>query len=90
MSPSGPSTIVCDVGALVPDGVAVDALARLQLAARKLGFEVRLRHVSRELQELLAFTGLSEVLRVETGGQVEQREQRVGVEKERELHDPAV
>ena len=90
MSLPDTSTIVCDVGAVVPDGVAVDALARLQLAARRLGFEVRLRHASRELQELLAFAGLNEVLRVETGGQAEQREQRVGVEKERELEDPAV
>ena len=89
MSPPGPSTVVCDVGALAPDGVAVDVLARLQLAARRLGLEIRLRHASRELQQLLAFVGLDDVLRVEPGGQAEQREQRVGVEEERELDDPA-
>ena len=89
MSPPGPSTIVCDVGALAPDGVAVDTLARLQLAARRVGLELRLRHASRELLELLAFAGLEEVLRVEAGGQAEQREERVGVEEERELDDPA-
>ena len=89
MSPPRPSTIVCDVGALAPDGVAVDTLARLQLAARRVGLEIRLRHTSGELQQLLAFVGLDDVLRVEPGGQAEQREQRVGVEEERELDDPA-
>jgi hypothetical protein len=89
MTAPSPNTIVCDVGALAPDAVAIDALARLQLAARRLGLEIRLRHASSELQELLAFAGLRDVLRVEAGGQAEQREQRVGVEEERELDDPA-
>ena len=60
------STIVCDVGALPPDATVIDALARLQLTARRLGLEVRLRHASNELQDLLAFAGLGDVLRVET------------------------
>ena len=85
-----PSTIVCDVGTLAPDVAAIDALARLQLAARRLGLEIRLRHASSELQCLLAFVGLSEVLRLETGGQPEEREERLGAEEERELGDPAV
>lgn len=88
MTARRPSTIVFDVGALAPDAVAVDALARLQLTARRLGLEIRLRHASSELQELLAFVGLRDVLRVEAGGQAEEREQRVGVEEERELDDP--
>jgi hypothetical protein len=88
MNARRPSTIVCDVGALPPDVEAVDALARLQLSARRLGLEVRLRHASSELQDLLVFAGLREVLRVEPGGQAEQREQRVGVEEEGELDDP--
>ncbi len=55
--------LVCDVGALVhADLRAVGDLARVQLAARRLGREVRLRHASRELQELLALTGLADVL----------------------------
>ena len=83
-----PSTIVCDVGALAPDAVAVDALARLQLIAGRLGLEIRLRDASSELQDLLAFVGLRNVLRVEAGGQAEQREQRLGAEEERELGDP--
>jgi hypothetical protein len=61
------STIVCDVGALHPDAAAIDTLARLQLNARRFGLEVRLRHASSELQDLLAFAGLGDVLRIETG-----------------------
>jgi ABC-type transporter Mla MlaB component len=60
---SGADLVVCDVGALIdPDAVAVDALARLQLMARRLGRHVRLHHASRELKELLAFMGLNDVL----------------------------
>jgi len=83
-----PSTIVCDVGALVPDAFTIDTLARLQLMARRHGFEIRLRDASSELRDLLDFVGLRDVLRVETGGQPEQREERVGIEEERELDDP--
>jgi hypothetical protein len=64
-------TIVCDVGALPPDATAIDTLARLQLTARRLGLEVRLRHASGELQDLLAFAGLADVLRIETGRKAE-------------------
>jgi ABC-type transporter Mla MlaB component len=58
--------IVCDVSRVGPDAVSVDALARLQLAARRRGCEARLRGASNELLELLAFIGLREVL-PETG-----------------------
>ena len=85
-----PSTIVCDVEALIPDAAAVDALARLQLAVRRIGLEVRLRHASSELQGLIVCCGLDDVLRVEAVGQAEEREERLGGEEERELDDPAV
>ena len=62
MTAPRPSTIVCDVGALAPDAAAVDALARLQLAARRHGCVVRLRAASSELLGLLAFMGLENVL----------------------------
>jgi ABC-type transporter Mla MlaB component len=52
----------CDVTGVAPDAVTVDALARLQLAARRLGCEVRLCNASAELRELIAFMGLREVL----------------------------
>ena len=85
----GADRIVCDVGGLAPpDVVAVDALARLQLTARRFGCRLRLRTVSAELEDLLAFMGLAEaVLRLEVGRQAEEREQRLGVEEERELDD---
>jgi hypothetical protein len=40
----------------------VDALARLQLAARRRGCVIRLRHASPELLELVDFMGLADVL----------------------------
>jgi ABC-type transporter Mla MlaB component len=53
---------LCDVHGVEPDAVTVDALCRLQLAARRYGCRVRLRHASDELLELVAFMGLSEIL----------------------------
>jgi ABC-type transporter Mla MlaB component len=53
---------LCDVSGVVPDAVTIDALARLQLAARRQGCQVRLRHASRELIRLVAFMGLQDVL----------------------------
>jgi hypothetical protein len=67
----------------------IGLLARLQLAARRAGFDLELRSGSGELRELVAFVGLADVLRLEPGGQAEEREERVGVEEERELDDPA-
>jgi len=84
------STLVCDVHALAPDAAAIDALARLQLAARRVGLEVRLCRASKELCGLLELVGLSDVLRVETGGQPEEREDGLGAEEERELDDTSV
>jgi ABC-type transporter Mla MlaB component len=52
----------CDVDGVGDDAVVVDALARLQLAARRHGCQVRLRHASGELRDLLAFMGLDAVL----------------------------
>ena len=53
---------LCDVRGVEPDAVTIDALARLQLAARRTGCSVRLLRASDELLELVAFMGLSEVL----------------------------
>ena len=52
----------CDVSGVDVDAVTVDALARLQLAAHPHGCQVRLRHASEELLELVAFMGLGDVL----------------------------
>lgn len=84
-----PQTIDCDVSALTPDAAAIDVLAGLQLAVRRLGLQLRLNGASAELQELIAFFGLNDALRVEVERQTEEREQGFGVEEERELDDPA-
>jgi ABC-type transporter Mla MlaB component len=57
-----PDEALCDVRSVPADAVTVDALARLQLAARRTGCTIRLRHASPELRELVAFMGLNEVL----------------------------
>ena len=59
---SGAGLALCDVQGIEPDAVTVDALARLQLAARRHGCQVRLRHASEDLRDLLGFLGLSDVL----------------------------
>jgi anti-anti-sigma factor len=56
-------SIVCDVTAVTaPDAVAVEALARLQLAARRRGLRVWLRDGEGDVLDLLALAGLREVL----------------------------
>jgi ABC-type transporter Mla MlaB component len=56
-----PEVAYCDVSGIVPDAVTVDALARLQVAARRHRCQVRLRNVSNELLELIAFMGLTDI-----------------------------
>jgi hypothetical protein len=75
---------------MAPTLGTLDVLARLQLAAHRHGCRIRLIRATPELQELIAFAGLEAVLPVETGGEAEEREERVGVEEEAELDDPAV
>ena len=86
----GATAVVCDVRALAPDVAAVDGLARVRLAARRLGCDLRIRRASVELHELLDFVGLADVVLdgVEVRREPEEREQLVGVEEERELDDP--
>ena len=67
----------------------VEALARLQLAARRLGCELQVCHASADLQCLIEFAGLSEVLGLEPRREPEEREDPFRVEEERELDDPA-
>lgn len=84
----GADMVVCDVGALaVPDMTAVDAVARLHLTATRLGCQIRLRHASCALRDLLCLSGLGDVVGlvtesgVEPRRQLEQREQPVGIEE---------
>jgi ABC-type transporter Mla MlaB component len=55
------SVVLCDVCRVEADAVRIDALARLQLAARRRGCRVCLCNASEELRELVAFMGLTEV-----------------------------
>jgi ABC-type transporter Mla MlaB component len=60
---SGDADVVaCDVSALPADAVTVDALARLQLTARRCGRRIQLHRASHELQQLLSFVGLADVV----------------------------
>ena len=62
LSEGGAEVARCDVSGVDVDAVTVDALARLQVAARRHGCQVRLRNASRELLELVTFMGLGDVL----------------------------
>jgi len=56
------ATLVCDVTEVAVDAVAVEALARLQLGARRHGCTVRLLSAPRELIDLASFMGLRDVV----------------------------
>ncbi len=78
-----------------PDLVVVDALARLQLAARRLGYSIRLGNPSAELRALLDLVGLADVvldaaaLPLEARGEAEGGKQ-LGIEKVVQPGDPAL
>jgi ABC-type transporter Mla MlaB component len=59
---SRPREARCDVRGVQSDAITVDALARLQVAARRHACTVRLLYASPELLELVAFMGLADVL----------------------------
>ena len=62
MPERGAITLAIDVAGVRANAGTVDALARLQLAARRQGSQVRLTGTSRELRELVLFMGLRDVL----------------------------
>jgi ABC-type transporter Mla MlaB component len=55
-------TLVCDVAEVAVNAVAVEALARLQLGARRHGCLVRVENAPAELDDLIELCGLEEVL----------------------------
>lgn len=59
---TGASAALCDVTGVDADAVTVEALARLQLAARRHGCRIWLRGASGDLRDLVAFMGLQDVL----------------------------
>ncbi len=88
--------VVCDVERIdAPDAADVDALARLQLTARRVDRRIRFRRAGRELIELLELAGLAEVLPclevlgVEVVGEAPQRKEVLRVEEERDPADHA-
>jgi STAS domain len=74
--------ITYDVGSVTePDVMAIEALARLQLTARRIGGSIQVRHASGELRDLLDMVGLCGVVPLcdqsplGSCGQVEEGEQ---------------
>jgi ABC-type transporter Mla MlaB component len=57
----GSGVVDCDVRGVPADAVTVDALARLQLGAKRCGCRVRLCGASDDLRRLVAFMGLADV-----------------------------
>jgi ABC-type transporter Mla MlaB component len=55
-------TLVCDVAEVAADGVAVEALARLKLGARRHGCRVLIANAPPELDDLIQLCGLEDVL----------------------------
>jgi hypothetical protein len=94
--PGEAALVVCDAGRITePSAVTVEALARLRLAARQLGTDIRVRDAHVRLRQLLAFTGLGEAIPIEgrsvlvPHGQAEEREQPFHVEEVGDPADPA-
>ena len=56
------SLVDCDVREVATDAIAIEALARLQLGARRHGCRVHLQNPAPELVELVSFMGLADVL----------------------------
>ena len=62
LASSGAELAYCDVSGIAPDAVTVDALAQLQLGAKRHRCTVRLQNASDELRALVEFMGLTTVL----------------------------
>ncbi len=94
LASSGSDHVICDLGAVTePDAGTVEALARMQLTAQRLGGRMTLRRACGELGDLLTLSGLTDVLPcdelpLEASRQAEQREPPRGVEEERDPADP--
>ena len=90
--------VPCDVGGLdEPDARTVDALARLQLTALRLGRRLGFEDACGELRDLVEYLGLADVLPcaapcadasgLEPRGQPEEREQPLGIQEEADPRD---
>jgi anti-anti-sigma regulatory factor len=78
--------IVLDCQQLADPHLAViDQLARLQLALRRDGCELRLRNADDTVMDLIGLAGLAEVLCVEVERESEEGEQLRSVEEESQV-----
>ena len=65
-------TIILDCAPMrEPDAGTIDRIARIQVAVRRNGCDLRLENANRSLLELIDLCGLAGVLRVEPGRQAE-------------------
>jgi len=94
--PENPRLIlVVDVRTLTePDLGTIEVLARLQLTARRLGATIRLGHTCDQMRDLLACSGMGELLPldaesgVDDDGLAEERKELL-VDEEVDPRDPA-
>jgi ABC-type transporter Mla MlaB component len=96
---SGRFRLRCDVATVVADGATLNALARIALTCRRLGRRLELHGASDELEELVVFAGLIEVLPclpdqagarsgLQSRRKSEQREEAGRIQEERDPCDP--
>ncbi len=94
MSDSDVCVVSCwGKGLADPDLATVDLLARLRLAAGRVGQAMRVEDPSRRLRELVVLAGLEELLLPHRSGaqawwQAEQREEPLGIEEGIQPDDP--
>jgi ABC-type transporter Mla MlaB component len=83
-----PTVVGCDVSRITePDECALDALARLQLTARRLGAIIHLHNTTPALADLIELAGLADVLIVESGVEVDRQiEEREEIRVDEEVH----
>lgn len=80
--------VVCDLADLSDaDLGTLEAIAWLQLAARRAGWQLVLRNAPSDLAELADLCGLGEALGLQAGRQAEHREESGGVEEEGDAAD---
>ena len=88
--------LVVDVRSLTePDVRTLEVLARLQLTARRLGATIRLRHACDRMRDLLAWSGLGELLPLDAesgvdGDRLAEERKELLVDEEVDPRDPAV
>jgi len=87
--------LVVDVRTLTePDLGTIEVLARLQLTARRLGATIRLGHTCDQMRDLLACSGMGELLPLDAdssvdGDRLAEERKELLVDEEVDPRDPA-